>query len=107
MRSILHSADNATRSKDSLRSTIGGTLLEPSPIDSILIRNEQLERMNRKYTVQHLPNVSKTITGSFPCPFLRFVSATRDLEHLKFQLDVNHCDNDRRDQIEESKETLG
>ena len=56
--------------------------------------------------MQHPPNANVN-TANFPCPFLRFVSTTRDVEHLKFQLDVNHCDNDRRDQVEETKETLG
>ena len=69
------------------------------------MNNQFLERNNRAQTVQER---SIADAHAFPCPFLKFLSGTRDLEQIKFQLEVNHYDNDsREDYHEEVKKTLG
>ena len=109
--SMLASADQATHmTKDSfLRSTMPtGSFLEAKQsnrIDELMMQNQFTERINRNNTVQ-----ARSIADSraFPCPLLKFMSATRDLEQIKFQLEVNHYDNDsREDHHEEVKKSLG
>ena len=85
-----------------------GSFLEvkqTNKIDELMMNNKFMERNSRANTLQ---TRSIADAQAFPCPFLKFLSGTRDLEQIKFQLEVNHYDNDsREDHHEEVKKTLG